>query len=264
MIRLIRSCIKSIINRMGFIVVNKKSLQSLRSNDPLLSDLSLILMNPFQNSPLYLKYKSLSKSQFHQDMFVLSELGFKRDGFFVEFGASNGELLSNTHLLEKHFDWKGILAEPGKTWIQNLKQNRSAFIEDKCVWSKTGEALTFCEVSDPALSTIEGCGEDDNHDRYSKKFDKYEVQSISLYDLLLKYKAPKYIDYISIDTEGSEFTILEHFDFEKFKVKIFTIEHNHSPSREKIFKLMSSKNYKRVYQNISRVDDWYILDESNK
>ena len=41
-----------------------------------------------------------SKAQKIQDLFVLSELKFKENGFFVEFGATNGIELSNTFLLE--------------------------------------------------------------------------------------------------------------------------------------------------------------------
>ena len=33
-------------------------------------------------------------------------------------------------------------------------------------------------------------------------------------------------DYISLDTEGSELRILKAFDFDKWDVKIFSIEHN--------------------------------------
>src|SRR5450631_2035857 len=46
-----------------------------------------------------------SKSQLRQDLFVLTMLDFKRNGYFVEFGATNGSDLSNTYLLEKSFGW---------------------------------------------------------------------------------------------------------------------------------------------------------------
>ena len=62
------------------------------------------------------KYKNLNfdniKSQINQDIFVLYTLDWKREGYFVEFGATNGIDLSNTYLLEKNFGWKGILSEP--------------------------------------------------------------------------------------------------------------------------------------------------------
>jgi hypothetical protein len=53
-----------------------------------------------------------SQSQYKQDIFVLTQLGFKRNGYFAEFGATNGLELSNSYLLERQFGWSGILAEP--------------------------------------------------------------------------------------------------------------------------------------------------------
>ena len=53
-----------------------------------------------------------SKSQIFQDLFVLYCLQNKSEGFFVDFGATNGVSLSNTYLLEKDYGWNGILAEP--------------------------------------------------------------------------------------------------------------------------------------------------------
>jgi len=53
-----------------------------------------------------------------------------------------------------------------------------------------------------------------------------QVETVSLNDLLLSQAAPPRIDYISIDTEGSELAILEAFDFARWDVRLFTIEHN--------------------------------------
>lgn len=90
-----------------------------------------------------LKFLEFSQAQLHQDLFVLSELGFKRGGFFVEFGATNGLELSNSFLPEDKFEWYGILAEPAKKWHKALKNNRpNTKIETDCVWRATGEILT--------------------------------------------------------------------------------------------------------------------------
>lgn len=77
-------------------------------------------------------------------------------------------------------------------------------------------------------------------------------------DLLIKHKAPKYIDYLSIDVEGSEYEILNAFDFNLYSIGVITVEHNFSAQREKIFTLLTSKGYKRKYENLSYWDDWYV------
>ena len=77
--------------------------------------------------------------------------------------------------------------------------------------------------------------------------------------LLKKNMSKKIIDYISIDTEGNELDILRKFNFKKFKVKIFTIEHNfNEDKRWNIFLIMKKNNYKRVFKYLSYMDYWYI------
>jgi FkbM family methyltransferase len=207
-----------------------------------------------------------SKSQLQQDLFVLSQLNFKKNGYFVEFGASNGVTISNTWLLEKLFNWDGIVAEPSSYWHKELHANRGCHIETDCVWSKSGETLMFNEVNTekanygPELSTIDAFSSVDSHAQTRQSGKKYQVNTISLNDLLSKYNAPTTIDYLSIDTEGSEFEILSNFDYNKYDVKIITCEHNYTPMREEIFDFLTSKNYKRKFEHLSKWDDWYIKD----
>jgi FkbM family methyltransferase len=200
-----------------------------------------------------------SKSQLGQDMFVLAELGFKRNGYFVEFGATNGVDLSNSYLLEKDFGWTGILAEPAHIWHDDLIKNRSCLIDFNCVWSKSGERLEFNQVGSAELSTIDVFSEGDEHANTRKIGNKYEVHTISLLDMLDKHDAPKEIDYLSIDTEGSEYDILSAFDFTNYQFNIITCEHNYTPMREKIYDLLTSKGYNRKFTDMSRFDDWYVL-----
>lgn len=212
--------------------------------------------------PSFFEFLPESKSQLGQDLFVLSELEFKRSGFFVEFGATNGIELSNTYLLEKSLGWDGILAEPARFWHSALMGNRSAKIETDCVWSASGETLVFNEVGEKdetaTLSTLDAYSGADNHRSSRKRGKKYEVETISLNDLLKKHNAPKEIDYLSIDTEGSEYEILKAFDFDEFDIKIITCEHNYTAAREKIFHLLSSNGYVRKYSELSAFDDWYV------
>ncbi len=199
-----------------------------------------------------------SKSQLRQDIFVLYELKFKRNGFFIEFGAANGVDLSNTHLLEKEFDWSGILAEPAKLWQPSLSENRRAKIETKCVWKTTGETLLFNETNQPEYSTLHTFSSNDHLSTERENGNAYSVETISLMDLLQKHNAPQEIDYLSIDTEGSEFEILEHFDFNKYNIRVITCEHNFTPIREKLFSLLTEHGYIRKFEQISQWDDWYV------
>lgn len=194
-----------------------------------------------------------SKSQFFQDIFVLEKLNYKKNGFFVEFGAGAGVDSSNTFQLEKHFNWTGILIEPFKSEYEKLKNNRDCILDSRCIYNKSGEKVIFNE-------RVMGIDDEYQNSAGPKSYfdSKSEIETITLTDLLDEYHAPKIIDYISIDTEGSEFKILEVFNFEKYKFKIIQVEHAFTNDREKIFKLLSSKGYLRVFTSISKVDDWYI------
>lgn len=211
----------------------------------------------------YFENLKLSKSQLRQDLFVLSELNFKKDGYFIEFGASDGVRLSNTHLLETKFGWSGILAEPARIWHSALKVNRSAIIETDCVWSETGKSLIFNEVNDEKhrgeLSTIDIYSNSDKHKKIRQSAGKkYNVKTISLLDLLEKHEAPRSIDYLSIDTEGSEYEILKNFDFEKYHIKVITCEHNYTATRQSVKSLLEKNGYTRKYEDCSLFDDWYV------
>jgi len=229
-------------------------------NSSACSDLELLLelKLPGQDSSGLLRTLRNSKSQLRQDLFVLSEFDFKRSGFFVEFGATNGVDLSNTYLLEREFEWNGILAEPAKRWHNDLRKNRNSCIETDCVWRDSNSILTFNEVDNAEFSTIASYSSSDVHRQTRNHGKAYNVKTISLEDLLDKHHAPQKIDYLSIDTEGSEYEILSTFNFNKYQIRIITCEHNFTPTREKVFSLLTRNGYVRKFMKFSRFDDWYV------
>jgi len=253
--------LKYFFKMFGLGVTSYNNLVELRSfsNDSLRQDQRFMQALNRKNFEKISSLMELSKSQLKQDLFVLWETNFKKEGYFVEFGATNGIDLSNTYLLETEFSWKGILAEPAIVWRESLYENRpNAAIETLCVWKDSTSTLTFNETDDPKLSTVDIFSDKDAHRDTRQDGKKYEVQTISLNDLLKKHKSPRYIDYLSIDTEGSEFEILKEFDFNYYNIQIITVEHNFSQQRELIFKLLTSNSFKRVNEDISNFDDWYI------
>ena len=93
----------------------------------------------------------------------------------------------------------------------------------------------------------------DQHAEQRKHGATYEVETISLADLLVKYDAPTRIDYLSIDTEGSEYEILRDFDFDRYEFSVITCEHNHTPMREALRALLRVNGYERKYEELSTI-----------
>jgi FkbM family methyltransferase len=205
-----------------------------------------------------MSHYSLSKAQLFQDLFVQYVLGQKRGGFFVEFGATNGIHLSNSYSLEKHYAWDGILAEPANFWHAELKNNRNCRLDFRCVWESDGQQLRFNEVAHAELSTIDSFSANDMHAKTREIGNVYTVDTVSLNSLLAEHRAPGLIDYLSIDTEGSELKILSAFDFGRHKIKIITVEHNNTADRPAIQSLLSANGYTRRFETLSRWDDWYV------
>jgi FkbM family methyltransferase len=200
-----------------------------------------------------------STSQLFQDLFVQFILGKKDGGYFVEFGATNGRNLSNTHLLEKQYSWRGVLAEPARCWHADLAANRGCAIDHRCVWSRSGEQIGFNEARSPELSTIDSYSGRDGHAALREDGARYAVETVSLQDLLACHGAPASIDYLSVDTEGSEYEILRGFDFGRYDIRVITVEHNGvEPERGQIFALLGGLGYERRLTALSNFDDWYV------
>ena len=212
--------------------------------------------------------KNISHSQLFQDLFVLHLLGMKREGKYLEFGATNGIELSNSLLLEKEFGWSGVLAEPSPQWQTQLKVNRpKSQLINECIYSETGKSINFFVSKVGVLSTIEDFRDSDiesipdntksrNKDGYSVK-----VPTISLNDVFVKYFNGEKIDYMSVDTEGSEFLILSNFNFDKYGPKIVTVEHNFTSSEKKLDALFKENKYRRMFPTYTQFDAWYVRED---
>jgi len=257
--RLITDTIARLAQRAGYSIIKADRLGALQADTWGAQVLRELQALPGDHGARALALVSRVKSQYGQDLAALAASGFKRDGFFVEFGATDGLCLSNTWLLEKEFGWTGILAEPARRWHQGLAENRNCTIERRCVWHRSGEKLRFRETPYGELSTVASFAEGDQHAVARKDGVEYEVETISLNDLLTAAKAPPLVDFLSMDTEGTEYLILEGFDFSRHQFRLISVEHNHGPQRHDIHKLLSAKGYVRILEGLSPCDDWYVV-----
>jgi len=202
-------------------------------------------------------------SQLGQDILALAVFGTIKPGFFVEFGGLDGIENSNTFLLETSYGWQGILAEPGKIFHTPLAENRKCLIDHRAVADRTGMTLEFKETNiELGLSGLTGYFHpNDRHtaNRKNSSGQVYDVTTVSLDDLLDHHGAPDHIQYLSVDTEGSELEILKNFNFSRRHIGMITVEHNYVvANRDEIRLLLEAQGYHRVLTNRSHWDDWYL------
>jgi FkbM family methyltransferase len=203
------------------------------------------------------KLEALSVSQLGQDLWVLRTLDYRRGGFFVDFGATDGVLLSNTWLLEQKFGWSGICSEPNPEYFEQLKKNRTCICRNVCISDADDKEVEFILAG--AYGTISAFESSDMHAEKRKAYrelgsiTRFRTQTLNTF--LQNCGAPRDIDYLSIDTEGSELDILKEFDLKYWRVKTMTVEHNFvEPTRTQLRSLLQSYGYK-VQE--AEWDDWY-------
>ena len=160
-------------------------------------------------------------------------------------------------MLEKKYDWKGICVEPIPNKFELLCKNRvNSLCCDNPVYNKSNENVIF----DIANNYVLLSGISNNIDTHKTAVDcnKTEITltTISFNDLLTKFNAPLFIDYLSLDTEGSELEILKSVNLQKYTFGLIDVEHNYSePRRSQIRDLLESNGYIFIKEN--QWDDCY-------
>ena|SRR5664279_112019 len=201
-------------------------------------------------------------AQYGQDEFALACLGGIRAGYFLDSGASDGVALSNTYSLEKAYQWQGICVEPNIKLYSELVRNRRCHCINCCLFNHDGQ-VTFLEAD-----TLSGIVQE-YHPIMHQKATTYMVtlrgevapgtvtrQCRTVRSILRQFSAPRVIDYWSLDTEGSELTILKAFPFNEYAFRVLTVEHNWLPIRQEIRSLLHRRGYEWVAE--LGCDDGYV------
>jgi len=206
--------------------------------------------------------RHIAHAQLLQDLWVLFETDLRTDGYFVEFGAFDGQTHSNTLLLEREFGWTGVLAEPNPDLIGGLRRSRSAIVDGRCVWDRSDDRVELLLTDDPELSSVAGYAARDFHtdERLAGVMRSTWVPTVSLDDLLDEHQTPRRFDFLSVDTEGTEVRVLEAFDFSAHTPRLVAVEHNmRSADERRLDALMAGQGYQRRFRSMSRWDAWYRL-----
>jgi FkbM family methyltransferase len=202
-------------------------------------------------------------SQIGQDKWVHSVIGDKPDGYFIELGACDGLLYSNTLFFEKELNWNGICIEPNDIYYSQLERNRKCNKSNELAFSESGVLVDFS-----MCDTVSGIV-DNNIGPFTKKDTIQKKITTTLANILDKFKAPNVIDYLSLDVEGQEYNILSTFPFDKYKFRCLTVEHNEPhvgpEQRTKIRELLENNGYTFMKGNDDvlnwghgPIDDFYV------
>ena len=180
---------------------------------------------------------NLYRSQLGQDK-KLNEEVFEgaRGGVFCDVGAHDGETLSNTFFFERAKGWTGFAVEAHAGTFEALRANRDCVCVQGAALNRSGLVL-FRENAGPSgsmLSGVEGTFCEEHRARIERETRDtgsrvVTVPCFELRELFAMHKVEQ-VDYLSVDTEGSECQVLEGVDFEAVKINCVGIEANYPGS----------------------------------
>jgi len=171
------------------------------------------------------------------DQKLVEILNFE-NGIFIEAGANDGMIQSNTKLLEEQYGWTGILIEPSSTLFSRLRSNRPASQCFQCALGSFDENGTyvFGDFDGNLMSSIDG-----------KRLNRPAQEKVLVRSLqsILDEVHLHHIHFFSLDTEGHELNILKGIDFERTTFDYLLIE-IYRDQYDKIVSLLRDKGYEML------------------
>lgn len=211
----------------------------------------------------YNSYYSIPTSQIPRPQpsdFVVEYFNKKCSLFFVDIGAYDGITWSNSLTLEENYNWEGICIEANPLAYQKLFKSRNckkfnfAICENNkemMFWAISG----YCEM----LSGFEQSYDSKHVERINEEIKKFggnitkiKVMAKTLQSILNKENINN-IDYLSIDTEGSELSILKSINFDLNNITLISCENN--GYNNDVENYLKTKNYKKITKICG--DDFY-------
>lgn len=200
-------------------------------------------------------------SQTGEDHIIEKYFGKDYIGGCIEIGAADGTGNSNTKYFEEK-GWYSLCIEPNPYYFEQLKNNRSNSINYAI--SNVNDNLIFNIVNiedsyihQDAMSSLKIDKRLYDHHKklgYNMSIIPITVKAITLDYCIEHFYKYDTIDFISIDTEGTELDVIKGFSIEKWNPKLLVIENNFNDYS------IESFLYVHGYKKDSRigVNDFYI------
>ena len=205
----------------------------------------------------------------------------QRNGFFVEAGALNGEVLSNTLRLERDQNWTGLLIEPVPHNFKELVQKRrKAWASQACLSNtKHPKIVTMTEVRCNDSQVIpdmyargssyqKGYSDNDVLKDPTLKKNFFKSHCFSLYSYLLALNVTT-VDFLSLDIQGPELEVFNTIPFNKIYIRsmvIANIQNNGLRIVDKKFvDNIEEKGFKFIaVRGIGGSVDYFFVNQNDK
>lgn len=195
--------------------------------------------------------------QFNTDSIINDYFENSYLGTCFEIGAVDGIMGSNTFYFEQK-GWECICVEPNPNYFAQLKNNRKVALNYACGDENLdNQKFTIYELGGNQ-SAISSLVVDqrlvDSHTSLIKDTFTVNVKVRTIDFILEELNFNGKIDFMSIDTEGTELNVLKGFNIQKWKPKLLVIENNYNePEIENYLKNFGYIKDKRV-----EINDFYV------
>ena len=169
------------------------------------------------------RFWSKTYSQFGEDVFLQTLLAGKSSGVYVDVGGFHPRKYSNTRLLYEQ-GWSGINIDMFEKKIELFKFDRPHDINVCCAVSDRNGEITAYEF--PGIGALDTTDERVARGwaaQFKREYVKRLVPTRTLNDILLENKIEQ-IDFLNVDVEGAEISVLKGFDIARYKPKCIAIE----------------------------------------
>jgi FkbM family methyltransferase len=194
----------------------------------------------------------------------LVELLGTAHGYAVEVGAADGVFTSPTFALEK-LGWSVLCVEPNPIFAAKARRNRAFVVEAAASdFNDDSYPFTVCNVDhDCKLHEMQGGsslivqhGELERLGWAPKG--TYEIQvKVRTLNRLLSEAGFYDLDFLSIDTEGTEDAVLRGLNLHILRPRLIVVEN--WPGVNKSDHILLPLGYRRIERVMGNYTDWYSL-----
>lgn len=202
-----------------------------------------------------------SHAQFAEDRILAEIFGARADGCCVEVGANDGITGSASYLFERR-GWRCLLVEPIPAMVEEIRKHRTCRVVNCAASSREGEATFFVAEGVEAVS-----GLDLTPDRIEwirrvgGTIKPIKVRTATL-DQLLEEAGFTKLEFVTIDVEGHELSVLEGFDLGAYRPRIVIIEDNSIDGNVSVSRHMADRGY--VHFRRTGVNEWYAHESDTE